>query len=140
MHVSDRKGSTSLCGKQSMSAAFVFHAVPKLDANPCMGIAMRTLDVVLPIKRTYRVTKFTRIGFSPTKRLTPGLHMNSNTRNLQTMDRPVCVLHIEPLSSPVDVQDNQCPCQLFSILILRRDTDYLVTTLRHRDTTLPSTQ
>ena len=52
----------------------------------------------------------------------------------------VCVLHIKPLFLPVDIKHNQCPCRFFNP---RRDTYlpgtsyYVVTKLRHRDTTLP---
>ena len=46
----------------------------------------------------------------------------------------VCVLHDEPLFLPVHMENNQCPCRFSNP---RRDTDSVVTKLRHRDTSLP---
>ena len=50
----------------------------------------------------------------------------------------VCVVHIQPLFLPVDILHNQCPCRLINPR--SRDTSYVVTKLRHRDTTLPRMQ
>ena len=47
----------------------------------------------------------------------------------------VCV-YIKPFFLPVDIQHSQCPWRFFN---LRRDTSYVVTKLRHRDTALPRT-
>ena len=44
-----------------------------------------------------------------------------------------CSSHIKPSFLPVDIQHNQCPCWFFN---LTRDTSFVVTNLRHRDTTV----
>ena len=50
----------------------------------------------------------------------------------------LCVgVYIKPFLLPVDIQHNQCPCGFFNP---RRDTSYVVSKLRHRDTTLPCTR
>ena len=50
----------------------------------------------------------------------------------------VCVLQIKPFLLPVDIQHNQCTYRFFNPIISnKRDTRFVVTKLRHRDTTLP---
>ena len=47
------------------------------------------------------------------------------------------VFFTQPLFLPVNIQHNQRPCRFFNP---RRDKSYVVTKLRHKDTTLPRMQ
>ena len=55
------------------------------------------------------------------------------TKTLTLKQQCVCVLHFKPFFPPVDIQHNPCPCRFFNP---REIQSYVVTKLRHRDTTL----